>query len=77
MTKPAANGSKVDAQAVAIEHALAKLNIGDLSYVKLRRLNTALIQASERLRIESVTRSENNVGGDTVRVPSHRFDAPR
>jgi hypothetical protein len=77
MAKPGAQGSKVDTQALAIEQALAKLNISELSYVKLRRLNTALIQASERLRIESVTRSENNVGGDTVRVPSARFDAPR
>ena len=68
---------KVDVQANEAIKALAEIDITELSYVKLRRLNAALIQASEKLRIESVTRSENNVGGDTVRVPSPRFDAPR
>ena len=68
---------KVDVQANEAIKALAEIDITELSYVKLRRLNAALIQASEKLRIESVTRSENNVGGDTVRVPSPRFNAPR
>ena len=68
---------KVDLQANEAIKALAAIDIAALSYVKLRRLNAVLIQASEKLRIESVTRSENNVGGDTVRVPSPRFNAPR
>lgn len=68
---------QVDIQANDAIKALAEIDISALSYVKLRRLNTALIRASEKLRIESVTRSENNVGGDTVRVLSPRFNAPR
>ena len=68
---------KVDIQANEAIKALAAIDITELSYVKLRRLNAVLIQASEKLRIESVTRSENNVGGDTVRVPSPRYNAPR
>jgi len=68
---------KVDIQTNEAIKALAAIDITELSYVKLRRLNAVLIQASEKLRIESVTRSENNVGGDTVRAPSPRFNAPR
>ena len=77
MAKSETAGANVDAQASEAIKALAKIDITALSYVKLRRLNAVLIQASEKLRIESVSRSENNVGGDTVRVPSPRFDAPR
>ena len=77
MAKSRSTGASVDAQANEAIQALAKIDITALSYVKLRRLNAVLIQASEKLRIESVCRSENNVGGDTVRVPSPRFDAPR
>jgi hypothetical protein len=77
MAKSRSSGASVDAQANEAIQALAKIDITALSYVKLRRLNAVLIQSSEKLRIESVWRSENNVGGDTVRVPSPRFDAPR
>ena len=77
MAKSRSKGAMVDDQASEAIQALAKIDITALSYVKLRRLNAVLIRASEKLRIESVCRSENNVGGDTVRVPSPRFDAPR
>jgi hypothetical protein len=67
----------VDAQASKAIKALAEVDITELSYVKLRRLNAALIQACEKLKQESASRSENTIAGDTVRVPSPRFDAPR
>jgi len=77
MSNTNAPGKLVDAQASKAIEALAEVDITALSYVKLRRLNAALIQACEKLKLESVSRDENTVAGDTVRVPSPRFDTPR
>lgn len=77
MSNTDATGKICDAQASKAIEALAEVDITALSYVKLRRLNAALIQACEKLKLESVSRDENTVAGDTVRVPSPRFDSPR
>jgi hypothetical protein len=77
MAKSKTSGTNADVQASEAIQALAKIDIATLSYATLRRLSAALIQASEKLKTESDTRSENIVGGDTVRVPSPRFDTPR
>jgi hypothetical protein len=77
MSKSEATGKIVDAQASKAIQALAEIDITALSYVKLRRLNAALIQACEKLKQETAGRAENTIAGDTVRVPAPRFDAPR
>jgi len=77
MAKSETSGTNADAQAGKTIQALAEIDITALSYATLRRLSAALIQTGEKLKLESDTRSENIVSGDTVRVPSPRFDPPR
>lgn len=77
MSKSEPTAKLVDAQASKAIQALAEIDITELSYVKLRRLNAALIQTCEKLKTESVSRDKNSIAGDTVRVPSPRFDTPR
>lgn len=62
---------------LGVIHALAMLDAKALSYVQLRRLNAALIHASEAVAEETARRSSDNGSGDTVRVTSPRFDRPR
>ena len=62
---------------LGVIHALAVLDVAALSYVQLRRLNAALLHAGEDVAREIRQRSENDLGGDTVRVPSPRLDHPR
>ena len=57
-------------------HALSMLDVKVLSYLQLRRLDAALTKAVEAVSKESMLRATNDNGGDTVRVPSPRFDQP-
>ncbi len=57
-------------------HALAILDVKVLSYLQLRRLNAALIKASEAVSKETMVRAASDNGGDTVNVPSPRFAQP-
>ena len=57
-------------------HALAILDVKVLSYLQLRRLNAALIKASEAVSKETMVRAASDNGGDTVSVPSPRFAQP-
>ena len=66
----------LDASASVINE-LRDLDVKSMSYVQLRRLNGALIHASQTVANESAARAENVLGGDTVRVTSPRFDQPR
>ena len=66
----------LDASAAVIDE-LRSLEVKSLSYVQLRRLNAALIYASQAVANESAARAENVLGGDTVRVTTPRFDQPR
>lgn len=58
-------------------HALGMLDVKALSYVQLRRLNAALLHAGDDVNREIRTRTEEDLSGDTVRVPSPRLDHPR
>ncbi len=57
--------------------ALSMIDAKVLSYLQLSRLNAALIEASEAVAKEIMLRAANGNGGDTVRVPSPRFNAQR
>ena len=57
-------------------HALSMLDVKVLSYLQLRRLDAALTKAVEAVSKESMLRAASDNGGDTVRVPSPRFDQP-
>lgn len=57
-------------------HALSILDVKVLSYLQLRRLNDALIKASEAVSKEIMLRAASDNGGDTVRVQSPRFAQP-
>ena len=49
-------------------HALALLDVKQLSYVQLRRLYAALTHAVEDVAKETAERSGDEADGDTVRV---------
>lgn len=62
---------------LGVIHALGMLDVKALSYVQLRRLNAALLHAGDDVSREIRTRTDEDVSGDTVRVPSPRLDHPR
>jgi hypothetical protein len=49
--------------------ALASIEFRALSFAQLRLLNAALLDASERSAAETARRADDEVAGDTVRVP--------
>ena len=51
----------------AIE-ALQNIDVGALSFLQLRRLNAALMHASEVVTDETARRSDDEASGDTVRI---------
>ena len=62
---------------LGVIHALAMLDVKALSYVQLRRLNAALLHAGDDVSQEIRARADEDLSGDTVRVPSPRMDHPR
>ena len=50
--------------------ALAGLDLTELSFVQLKRLQKILNQACEDVQAESQRRAETDNSGDTVKVPS-------
>ena len=61
-----------DASLQAI-NALSLLDLGSLSFIQLRRLHKALMQACDDVARESNRRSEADNSGDTVKVPSPKL----
>ncbi len=57
-------------QSMDLVRLLDALDLRALSFVQLKRLQTALRNASEGITRESARRSEDGASGDTVRVPS-------
>ncbi len=51
-------------------NALSILDLGELSFVQLKRLHKILQQASADVAAESARRTSEDNSGDTVKVPS-------
>lgn len=51
-------------------NALSTLDLSGLSFIQLRRLHKALLQACQDVTSESDRRSAADNSGDTVKVPS-------
>jgi hypothetical protein len=70
MSETATHKTAGQDQSLSIINALAMLELSGLSFVQLKRLHKALAHACEDVAKESARRSETDVSGDTVRVPS-------
>jgi hypothetical protein len=70
MSETATHKAQKQDESLAIINALAMLELNGLSFVQLRRLQKALHHALADVTRESKRRADEDVSGDTVRVPS-------
>ena len=63
---------KIDGQDSSLEaiEALSALDLKQLSFVQLKRLQKILERASDDIQAESRRRADTDSSGDTVKVPS-------
>lgn len=70
MSKTAQHKTESDDSTLGAINALSTLELGNLSFIQLKRLQKVLQQVSQDLEKESARRAEQDNSGDTVRVPS-------
>jgi hypothetical protein len=68
MTNRNKTGQSTESLAQQLIDGLDAVDCAGLSFVQLRRLNAALLDAGERVAEETAKRSATDAQGDTVRV---------
>jgi hypothetical protein len=68
MTKPGTPAESGEETAQRAIDALLDVNFNALSFIQLKRLDTALADARRRVVSETGRRAESDAQGDTVRV---------
>lgn len=69
VTNSKTSGTDAQDPLLGVAHAVDQIDLKTLSYIQLRHLHAALMDAADKVSSETEARSAEDNAGDTVRVP--------